>query len=241
MSTLPAGAPSGVQAPARPGLRIGLMVPANNTTMHDELLAWMPPGSTVSLRRIPRGKGLLTPETIGAYTGSALELAGEFRDETLDAVAYGCTAAGFISGPAGDAALRHDLERITGKPVVSTANAMVDALVSDRARRIALVTPYQDDVNERLRAYLSASSIEVSRFASFYARDTDALGRIGAAQVAALARETMADDCDALFIGCSQLPTHAIIDALRLESDRPAWSSIRATAWAIHRLLNARR
>jgi maleate cis-trans isomerase len=46
----------------------------------------------------------------------------------------------------------------------------------------------------------------------------------------------MGPDCDALFIGCSQLPTHAILSDLQREFDRPAWSSIRATAWDAVRL-----
>jgi maleate cis-trans isomerase len=221
---------------ARP-LRLGLMVPANNTTMEAELLAWLPAGSTVMLRRIPRGKGLLTPQSLPAYRNEALRLAADFADRALDAVAYGCTAAGFISGPDGDASLRAELEQVTGKPVVSTANAMVEALAAERARRIAVVTPYLDPVNDQLKSYLAAASIEVPRFASFHARDTDELGRIDADQVAELARRTMHDDCDALFIGCSQLPTHRIVDALRIEFQRPVWSSIRATAWSIHRRL----
>jgi maleate cis-trans isomerase len=218
-----------------PALRLGLMVPANNTTMEAELLAWLPAGSTILQRRIPRGKGLLTRETLPAYRDSALKLAEDFTREPLDAVAYGCTAAGFISGPAGDASLRKDLERVSAKPVVTTANAMIEALASDQVRRVALVSPYLDAVNDQLKAYLAASSITVARFASFNAPDTDALGRISAEQVAELSRRTMHEDCDALFIACSQLPTHSIVDALRLEFQRPVWSSIRATAWSIHR------
>ena len=60
-------------------LRLGLMVPANNTTMEAELLAWLPAGSTVMLRRIPRGKGLLTPQSLPAYRNEALRLAGSHR------------------------------------------------------------------------------------------------------------------------------------------------------------------
>ena len=41
-------------------LRVGLMVPANNTTMEVELPAWLPAGSTVTTVKIPRGQGLLT-------------------------------------------------------------------------------------------------------------------------------------------------------------------------------------
>src|SRR5262249_43461056 len=91
-------------------LRVGLMVPANNTTMEGELAAWLPAGSTVMTVKIPRGPGLLTPETIPAYRGSAIALARQHFDRTrIDLIAYGCTAAGFISGPEGDAALSRQL------------------------------------------------------------------------------------------------------------------------------------
>ena len=51
------------------------------------------------------------------------------------------------------------------------------------------------------------------------------LGRITATEVQDLARKTMGPDCDALFIGCSQLPTRAILPGLAAEIRRPAWSS----------------
>ena len=56
--------------------------------------------------------------------------------------------------------------------------------------------------------------------------------------VARLARTTIAADCDALFIACSQLPTYEILDGLQAEFGRPAWSSIKATAWQACRVLN---
>jgi maleate cis-trans isomerase len=212
-------------------LHVGLMVPSNNTTMEGELLAWLPAGSTVTTVKIPRGPGLLTAETIPAYRDSAIALARSHFGQGIDLIAYGCTAAGFISGPAGDAELSAMLSQATGLPVVTTARAMVRALQHDRARRVAVVTPYQDSVNAQLTAFLKDGGIEVVRLESFRAPDVAALGRITAEEVRGLARTTMGRDCDALFIGCSQLPTHAILDDLREEFDRPAWSSIYATAW----------
>lgn len=218
-------------------LRVGLMVPSNNTTMEGELLAWLPAGSTVTTVKIPRGPGLLTRETIPAYRDSAISLAREhFAGGQVDLIAYGCTAAGFISGPAGDAELSSMLSQATGLPVVTTARAMVSALQHDGAKRVAVVTPYHDAVNEQLTAFLADGGIEVVRLETFRAPDVTALGRITAEQVRDLARTTMGADCDALFIGCSQLPTHAILDGLAREFDCPAWSSIRATAWDAVRL-----
>jgi arylmalonate decarboxylase len=206
------------------------MIPANNTTMERELLAWLPAGSSCMTARIPRGKGLLTRDTLPAYKAAALELARRFAAPEIDIVVYGCTAAGFISGPAGDGQLAAELADITGKPVVTIARSMVLALQEINATGIALVTPYLDPVNEQLKAFLADGGISVKRFASFYAPDVDALGRIESAAVAQLARRTMNEDCDALFIACAQLPTYDILDELRRELKRPVLSSIQVTA-----------
>jgi len=211
-------------------IRVGLMVPANNTTMEGELLGWLPAGSTCATLRIPRGAGLLTAETLPAYKAAAIGLGASFRPMGLDVLAYGCTAAGFILGPAGDADIAAELAKASGLPVVTTARAMVDALQEAGLRRIALLTPYGDEVNERLRAFLAAGNIEVRRFDSFRAPDVHALGRITAAQVEARARALLADDCDALFIACSQLPTKDAIAPLEREWGRPVLSSIQVTA-----------
>jgi maleate cis-trans isomerase len=218
-------------------LRVGLMVPANNTTMEVELAAWLPKGSLITTVKIPRGAGLLTTETLPAYRDSAIELARQhFTGGKHDLIAYGCTAAGFISGPAGDAELQTKLREATGLPVVTTARAMVSALQHDGAKRIAVVTPYNDMVNQQLAAFLADGGINVVRMDTFRAPDVIALGKITAAQVRDLARATMGPDCDAMFIGCSQLPTHAILDELHDEFKRPTWSSICATAWDAKRL-----
>lgn len=211
-------------------IKVGLMVPINNTTFEVELLRWLPQGSKCTTLRIPRGKGLLTKETLPAYRAQALSLAEQFKDMDIDVMAYGCTAAGFISGPAADAELGREFARITGKPVVTTARSMVIELQQVHAKNIALVTPYMDEVNDQLKAFLKDGGIGVRRFASFYAKTVDILGCISSDEVARLARETMDDGCDALFVACAQLPTHAILDELSKEFGRPVQSSIWATS-----------
>jgi maleate cis-trans isomerase len=213
------------------GLKIGLMVPANNTTMEAELLAWLPAGASCRTLRIPRQAGLLTEADLPAYVGQAEALARTFAQDRVDLVVYGCTAAGILAGPGRDAAIAASLSGITGSPVVTTASAMVASLEEEAAEAIALVTPYQDAVNERLKAFLAHSDIRVRKMRSFGAANVEELGAIGADAVAGLARETVDAECDALFIACSQLPTRAIVGPLEQELGRPVWSSIKATAW----------
>lgn len=212
-------------------LRLGLMVPANNTTMEAELLAWLPAGASCTTLRIPRRQGLLGRADLPEYVGQAESMARRFAEEPVDLVVYGCTAAGILAGPERDAAIAASLEKITGSPVVTTASSMVASLEEEGASNIALVTPYSDEVNERLKAFLACSEIRVRNMKSLGAANVEELGAIGADAVAGLARETVDSGCDALFIACSQLPTRAIVGPLEKEFRKPVWSSIKATAW----------
>ena len=214
-----------------PALAVGLMVPINNTTMEPELLAWLPEGSSCRTVRIPRGKGMLTPGDLPGYLAHTASLAKELADDDLDVVVYGCTAAGFLAGPARDAEVAAKIASITRKRVVTTAGAMNAVLGHLGARRIALVTPYLDLVNERLRAFLAEGGVQVDVLSSFRAQTVDELGAIGSEQIRERARDAMRPGVDAVFIACSQLPTYAILAELETELGVPVWSSIRATAW----------
>jgi maleate isomerase len=216
-------------------LRTGLLVPINNTTMEPELLQWLPEGSTCHRLGIPRGKGMLTPADLPAYLAHTVELARTFATDRTDLIAYGCTAAGFMAGPRRDAEVAAEIAGLTGKPVVTTASAMTAALQHLGVRRVTVVSPYLDAVNERLKSFIEASDIAVENLESFRAETVDALAAITAAQIVDLARAAMSPRSDAMFIACSQLPTRAIIGDLEREFSRPVWSSIRATAWAAER------
>ena len=215
----------------REPLAVGLMVPGNNTTMEPELLGWLPEGSSCRTLRVPRGKGTLSAADLPDYLAQTLKLARDFADEDIDLVVYGCTAAGFMGGLARDRALSTDLAKVTGKRVVSTASAMIAALEHLGAARIAVITPYQDEVNERLRAFLAEAGIAVDALSTFGASTVDELAAIKSEHIVARARGLVRPATDALFIACSQLPTHAIIPQLECELEIPVWSSIRATAW----------
>jgi maleate cis-trans isomerase len=211
-------------------LRVGLMVPANNTTMESELLAWLPAGSTCQTLRIARGAAMLDATTLPAYRAAALELAKSFDRAALDVIVYGCTAAGFVAGPAADTAMGTAIAELTGLPTITTAQAMVRMLARHAVKRVALVTPYLDGVNERLTAFLEAYDIEVASLSSFKASNVDELAAISSAQVAERTRIALQTECDAVFVACSQLPTFEVVRTLSAGADKPLFSSIQVSA-----------
>ena len=211
-------------------LHIMLVIPENNTTMEHELMLLLPPGSTSHVVRVPRGKGLLTKETLPEYKDSTIRVCQESKDQDIDIVAYGCTAAGFIMGPEGDQEMAERIGAITGKPVVTTAGSMVKALQELNCKNISLLTPYNDSVNDQLKKFLQNGNISVRYFDSFYAPDVIALGKIKSHEIEERAKSLFAQDIDALFIACSQLPTIEILDSLSKKLGKPVLSSIQVTA-----------
>lgn len=216
--------------------RVGVLIPENNTTVERELPLWLPARCTLEAVRIPRGKGLLNADTLPAYRDKALGLAKRFGRADIDVLAYGCTAAGFILGPAGDRALTEALRKASGKPIATIAHAMITALKSLRIERVGLVTPYSEAVNKQLTAFIDDAGIRVAAFDSLYASDVEALGRITAGEVADIARRTVTQQCEAVFIACAQLPTYEIVDVLSSEFHRPVLSSIQCLAREIKSL-----
>jgi maleate cis-trans isomerase len=209
-----------------------IVVPENNTTMEPEIAALCPALAPIPVARVKRPARTLLLEDLPAYGAATLDAIETFAGQQFDLVIYGCTAAGFLGGPDGNARMVEKLRERTGAAVVSTAGAMIDALRSEGVSSAAVVTPYLAPVNDGLRNYLKSSDIDVETLNSFYCKTTAELGNITEEQVLDLALRTVTPKSEALFIACSQLPTLNTVAKLRGQLDIPIWSSIQATAWA---------
>ncbi|HVZ51917.1 MAG TPA: hypothetical protein VG986_08125 [Pseudolabrys sp.] len=210
-----------------------VVVPANNTTMAPELKLYCPGIDTFAVARVERPPRTLVKEDIPAYRASTLRATEPFAGEKFDIVVYGCTAAGFLAGPQGDTDISSALSDRFGVDTVTTAGSMVQVLQHEHAKKVDVVTPYLASVNDGLKVCLNAGGIEVNVLDSFFCQTTAELGQIRSDQVLDLARKTATPQGEAMFIACSQLPTYDIIPQLRRELQRPVWSSIQATAWAV--------
>jgi maleate isomerase len=218
-------------------IRTLIVVPENNTTMEPEIAALCPSLAPIPVARVRRPARTLLPEDLPAYAEATLDAIAPFADQEFDLVIYGCTAAGFLGGPDGNARMVERLVQRTGATVVSTAGAMIEALQSDGVSETAVVTPYLQPVNDGLRRYLESSGIGVETLNSFFCKTTAELGAITQAQVLELALQTVTPQSRSLFVACSQLPTIDVVAQLHARLGIPVWSSIQATAWASARTL----
>jgi maleate cis-trans isomerase len=221
-------------------IKVLIVVPENNTTMEPEISTLCPALAPIQVARVKRPPRTLLLEDLPAYAEATLDAIEPFAAEPLDLVIYGCTAAGFLGGPSGNAGMVERLRERTGAPVVSTAGAMIEALRNAGVLETAVVTPYLQPVNDGLRHFLESSGFAVEVLNSFFCKTTAELGAITEDQVLELARRTVTPRSKSLFVACSQLPTINVVARLRAELGIPVWSSIQATAWAASEALTHR-
>jgi len=156
-------------------------------------------------------------------------------DFGFDAIGYGCTSAATLIGEESvTAAIR------TAHPAMACSNPISAAVVAFRAldiSRIAVVTPYTEDVTAPIIEHFTAAGIEVSGFGSFNESSDHVVAAISPDSIAAGVRTVAASsDCEAIFISCTSLRTFDIIEALEEELSMPVVSSNLALSWHLLRL-----
>jgi maleate cis-trans isomerase len=210
--------------------RIGLLVPSINTTMETEFWRIAPEGVSVHSARISGGRHG-TPEELRSMEGASKTAARDVAMVEPDVVVYGCTSGSFFEGPDWNRKICAQLTEITSAPTVTTAGAMAECLVAGGHKKVAVVTPYVELTNERLKDFLRAYGIKVTHLGTFDMLDMFDHAKILPEEIYRKVRESDSDDTEALFVACTQLRALEVLDMLERDLGKPVYSAIQATAW----------
>jgi maleate isomerase len=215
---------------------IGLIVPSNNTVILPEFYSALPDGVTAYETRM-RVEGELTPEILRKMVGDAEAAADLLRQTQVDFICYCCMASTIVKGWVWERDLLARFASKARKGVTSANCALRDALTALGAKRVALVTPYPDDLNALLPAFFSAGGFEVTAVAGTPVRDVAAVREIPPDQVFRTARSLAVEDVDAVCLLATDMHTFPIIEKLERDRGRPVLTSNQALLWASLRAL----
>jgi maleate isomerase len=211
------------------GLRIGLLVPSSNTTMEPDFYAMAPMGVTVHTARMRLSQ--VTPEALIRMAEDTEGGAGLLADAGVDIIVYGCTTGSLVGGVEWEEGLVGRIEEETGIPAVSTSSAVVEALRTLGAKRIGVATPYSEELNGLEKSFLEDLGFQVTGIRGLGLLDNLDIGRVGRGTLEDITRE-VADDADAVFISCTNLPVVGLIEEFEKEFNRPVVTSNQASMWA---------
>ncbi|GAB3671263.1 maleate cis-trans isomerase family protein [Halopiger thermotolerans] len=220
--------------------RLGLIVPSSNTTAEPEFRAHLPDSITVHGARMALES--VTVDELDAMSDDAARAAELLGHADVDAVAYACTTGSLIHGPGFDAELEDRLERAAGVPAVATARSVVRALEALEAERIAVATPYTDDLDEREREFLEAAGLEVAVLDGRGLAANTAIGELRPAEARQQVIDLVDSDSDALespdaldavFVSCTNYRSLDAVEGLEGELGLPVVTSNGATLWDV--------
>ena len=210
--------------------KVGLIVPSLNTTTEPEFATLAPPGVTFHATRVYMEQTTTSDlQAMNAEVEAASRLIASIDP---DVVAYACTSGTFVAGPSGLQSLTDTIASVAGCPVVTTSGAMVEALRHLGVRRLALATPYPEDITHAEEIFLAESGFQIV--------STNWLGLSGAAirkapldAIRSLVRSVDRTSADAIFVSCTDFRALELVDELERETHKPVLTSNQVTLWGV--------
>ncbi|MFQ5916154.1 MAG: hypothetical protein ACE5JS_23525, partial [Nitrospinota bacterium] len=120
----------------------------------------------------------------------------------------------------------------TGIPTLTTSTAVAECLRRLGVQKVAIFTPYTDELNERERAYFQAKGLQVSRVGGLGLETSEENYSCPPERIREQALKFMADDDAALFISCTNFRAYPVASALARELGRTVVTSNMASLWA---------
>jgi maleate isomerase len=208
----------------------GVLIPSTNTTVEMEYSRLLPPTLQVHVGRL--GKGDNTPFSPSRPEDIAYQarLLGTAKVEIVCLVQTSAS----LSEAAYDATTTSLMTAGAGVPSLTSAQAIGQALQALGARRIALVSPYSQDVLDRARQYFESQyGLEVVAMEGFGATDSYAISTISADHATASFTRVDRPEIEALVVPGGNFPTLCSIAAWEQQFHKPVVTTNQAALWAM--------
>ena len=211
--------------------KIGLIYLASSWIMEPEFYLMSPPGVITCTTRISLGD-TVTEESLLGIGEQACRAAQLLSESPMDVIALGCTSGSFIGGNSYDIELIKKMEQASSTKCTTTGRSVINALVAMDINKVALFTPYTDNITDKAVSYLSENRIEtISRKGLGLIRDYD----IDMVPLETVKKEVLSldrlPDCNGIFISCTGLKTVPLIEELEQITGLPVITSVQATFW----------
>ena len=206
-------------------MRIGLIVPSSNTVMEPDFHRHFPAPAIVSTTRILLET--VTREAEQRMLEDELPKAIQLiRTTAPDVVVFGCTSAGALGTLAHDDRIAEMIEKATGARTVTVLRAVLTNLQRIGPRRVAVFTPYIDDLTASIASSLAEAGYPPLKTAGMGIQSNLEIGQVPPTEIIRFVEshlDSIAPDC--LFLSCTNWRAIETIDALQTKLGIPVITS----------------
>jgi maleate isomerase len=209
-------------------LRIGMILPNRNVVAEADAQAVLPRGVSIHTTRLKlHGTTAADIKEMSDGAESAAMLLGA---APVGIIVFHCTAVS-TSDPAMGDQLVARIEKAGNKKAVATSQGLVAALRTLNAKRIVMLTPYPQSVNDAEVRFLNHFGFDVLHEIGLNLPPSISTASVTPEQWLEKAIAMKRPDADAYFLSCTNIRVLSIIEELEHRLEAPVITSNQAMLW----------
>lgn len=216
--------------------RIGVLVPSSNTVMENDLHQALPKSRfTVHAAR------MYLEETTAAAERTMIEEFAQPAAEQLKTLyphllVFGCTSAGSLGGLSYDREICQQLGELAGCPATGVISSVAEALELRRIRRLAILTPYVEELTHAVGQSLEGQGFEVVAAHGMGIDVNFELAKPSPEEIVGFAKESLAEvQAEGVFVSCTNFRALEALSVLEEGLSLPVVTSNSAVLEKIER------
>jgi maleate isomerase len=215
-------------------VRLGMLTPSSNTALEPITYAMLAGIADVSVHfsRFKVTEIALSEAALRQFDDSEILRAAELLAHAkVDVIAWNGTSASWI-GFERDERLCERITASTGIQACTTVLAYRDLLRRLGAKRIGLVTPYRQEVQDKIIANWNSEGLHCVAERHLSLQDNFSFAEVPEAEVASLIEDVVREGCDAVAVVCTNMRGAGAAEPLERKLGVPVLDSIAVTLWA---------
>jgi maleate isomerase len=209
--------------------RIGLIIPSSNRLTEPQFNRYAPPGVDTHVTRLRMTGRYRKPLTV--LKPALVEASEALSDVNPGIIVFHCTANSMENGLAHEAAIVEIIEKASGCPTLTTAQAITQAFNHFAIKKLVLISPYVQATNEHEVHYLKEAGYTVVHELGL-ALESNGYSAVTPEEWKKIVRENARADADGYFLSCTNTRMIEAVAEIEQEMDKPVISSNQATLWA---------
>ena len=214
-------------------LRLGVLTPSSNTALEPltSALAAAVPGCSAHFSRFKVTEIGLSSQALAQFDDSNILAAAELlADARVDVIGWSGTSSGWLGFDA-DRRLVERIRERTGIAATTAVLALNELLALRGVRRLALVTPYTADVQQRIVENYRGLGIDVVAERHLDISVNHDFALVEPDRLMTLMREVGKARPDAIATYCTNLRAAHLAEAIESELDIPLLDTVSTTVW----------
>ena len=220
--------------------KIGHVAPSRGDTLVYEFYRMLPEGfmllnSTGTIRQLVDADFERQLERIE-------EAAQDLVENKCDAIIIGGSPLFTKLGYGSDLEMGNKLTAKYRVPIAAGITGEIQALKSLGIKKLVVATPHEDSLNDRMKAFLEASGLNVLKIEGYGVRKNADLTDMDVHAAYRIAKKLyqQAPEADGVFVPCPRWPTITDVDLLEREIGKPVVTSCQAYIWQGLRMANVK-